>query len=38
MDIVIVGLGTAAFSAMLAIKKHSKGANITVIDQKHANT
>ena len=34
MKIVIVGLGTGAFSAILAIKKLDKSAEITVIDKK----
>ncbi len=34
MKVVIIGLGTAAFSAMLAIKKLDRSAQITVIDKK----
>ena len=34
MKVVIIGLGTAAFSSMLAIKKLDKTADITVIDKK----
>ena len=35
MKVVIVGLGTAGFSAILAIKKLDKEAEITVIDKKN---
>jgi NADH oxidase (H2O2-forming) len=34
MEIVIIGLGTAGFAALLAIKKTDRNANITVIDKK----
>lgn len=34
MKVVIVGLGTASFSAMLAIKKINRTVDITVIDKK----
>ena len=34
MNVVIIGLGTASFAAMLAIKKYDRIAKITVIDKK----
>ncbi|MBD3164290.1 NAD(P)-binding protein [Candidatus Woesearchaeota archaeon] len=34
MKIVIAGLGTAAFAALLAVKKNSSNAEITIIDKK----
>lgn len=34
MNIVIIGLGTAGFAAILAIKKLDRAANITIIDKK----
>lgn len=34
MQIVIIGLGTAGFAAILAIKKFSRDSEITVIDKK----
>ncbi len=34
MKVVMVGLGTAAFASLLAIKKHNKSAEITIIDKK----
>jgi NADH oxidase (H2O2-forming) len=35
MRIVIIGLGTAAFAAILAIRKLDRTSDITVIDKKH---
>ncbi|MCK5282884.1 MAG: FAD-dependent oxidoreductase [Nanoarchaeota archaeon] len=34
MNIVIIGLGTAAFAALLAIRKIDRNAKITIIDKK----